>query len=400
MNFATANRTTVLRVKETTWGVTPATPALIQCRMTGEALDDTTKTLTSKEIRADRMVADLVVVDESPGGDLNFEMSYGSFTDLLESLLMTTLTTPLAIVGVAADISTVVAASPTANLTSTTAGKFSGIVLGQKIKLGGFTDPLNNIVYTVTHITDSSHISLTPTPNSAETPLLAAATIGGQMGRNGITEQSYTLIKVFNDATAVTNHKFQGMRVSAASFDMKTASLLGGKFSFKGKNASMDELVPPVAGATFPAVSSTTIMNCVTNVLNITQNGASFGSTGATMSATISIDNQHREQKGIGVLGNVGVVAGQLMVKVTASQYFESKAQSVLYKNSTGFAFSFTLSDDVGNTLVFTLPRCKYDSFKENATQLDSDVMAQTTFMALADPVTNCMIQVDFFPAP
>lgn len=400
MSFATTNRANLYRVKEVTWGTTPATPALIQCRYTGESLDDTIKTLTSKEIRADRMISDLVVVDDSPAGDMNFEMSYGTFADLLGSLLMSTFTADLAIVGIAGDISTTIAASPAANVTSTLAGKFTNIVVGQWIRLAGFTNPGNNGYFQVTTVISNQSISVTPTPAAVETPAGAAAKITGSMARNGITEQSYTLVKVFADATVQTNHIFTGMRVSAASLDMKTGALLGGKFTFKGKAASYTTANPVFAGSTFPAASTTGIMNCVTNVLNINQNGAQLGSTGAVMSASISIDNQHREQKGIGVLGNVGVVSGQLLIKVTASQYFESSAQAALFKASTAFSFSFQLTDGANNTIIVTLPRCKYDSFKENASQLDLDVMAQTTFQAVLDPVTVSMIQMDVFAGP
>ncbi len=398
---ATANRTTVFRVKETNWGVTPATPALTETRYTGESLDDTIKTVTSKEIRADRMVADLIVVDDSPAGDINIEMSYGSYSDLIESIFMSAFSADLAIVGVAGDISTTVLVSPLANLTSTTAGKFNSIVVGQWIKLSGFTNAANNTFYHVDAIvTPGMGLALSPTPASAETPALAAAHVNGAMVRNGLVEQSYTLVKVFADATVQTNHIFNGMRASAMSMDMKTGAILTGKFTFKGKQALYSTADPAFASATFPAVSTTDVMNCVTNVQSIEQNGAAFGSVGSVMSAAVTIDNQHREQKGIGVLGNVGIVAGQLMVKVTASQYFESSAQAALFKAATAFSFSFQLTDNANNTYIFTFPRCKYDSFKENASQLDSDVMAQTTFVALRDPTTLCMIQCDKFAGP
>lgn len=399
MSFATANRAALYRTKEVTWGTTPATPALTQCRYTGESLDDQIKTETSKEIRADRMTSDLIVVDDSPGGDFNFELSYGSFDDLLVSALMTAdFPADLAIVGVAGDISTTIAASPAANLTSTTAGKFAAVVVGQWLKLAGFTNPGNNGYFQVTTKLDGQTLSVTPTPAAAETPALAAAHVHGSYIRNGVTEQSYTLTKIFNDATVATRHIFTGMKVSTLSLDMKTGALLTGKYGFKGKHA--DYATAAFGGETYPAVSTTPIMNCVSNVQNIFQNGAAVGSPGAVMSMSISLDNQMREQKGLGVLGNVGVVAGSLMIKVTASQYFESSAQALLFKNSTSFSLSFNMTDNAGNTYIVTMPNCKYDSFKENASQLNSDVMAQTTFQALLDPVTACMIQIDKFAGP
>jgi hypothetical protein len=394
MSFASSNRTSLLRIKEVTWGLTPANPELIPVRYTGESLDDGITTEKSKEIRSDRMVSDLVITDASITGDINVEFSYASFDDWLESAMMSAWAGAHAIVGVAGDISTTAG-----GVSSTTAGKFTGIVVGQWLKLSGFTDPDNNIFTRVTAVGPGDALTLSPAPGSVETPALAAAHIDTDgYVRNGVTEQSYTITEIFNDATVVTRRNFYGMRVKGFSFDMKTAALLTGKFSFIGKSA--EYTVAAFAGETTGDGSTTDIMNCVTNMQSIFQNGAPLTTEGSVMSLTLELDNQHRPQKGLGVLGNVGVVASQLSVKATASQYFETKDQADIFKNAEAFSFSFVLVDNDGNAYIFTLPRCKYDSFKVNSSQLDSDVMAQTTFQALLDPASDCMVQIDRFDAP
>lgn len=393
MSFASSNRTSLLRVKETNWGATPANPALIPIRYTGESLDDGITTEKSKEIRSDRMVADLVITDASITGDINVEFSYSSFDDWLESAFMSTWAGAHTINGAAGDISSTVS-----GFTSTTAGKFTGLSVGQWIRSAGFAADGNNGYFRITNIAGDV-LTTVPAPASAETPAGTAASIvtEGYL-RNGVTEQSYTITEIFNDATVVTRRNFYGMRVKGFSFDMKTAALLTGKFSFIGKSA--EYTVTPFAGETTAAGSTTDIMNCVTNMQSIFQDGAPLTTEGSVMSLTLELDNQHRPQKGLGVLGNVGVVASQLSVKATASQYFETKDQADIFKNAEAFSFSFVLVDNDGAGYVFTLPRCKYDSFKVNSSQLDSDVMAQTTFQALLDPATNCMIQIDRFDQP
>jgi hypothetical protein len=338
------------------------------------------------------MVTDLVLVDSSPNGSFNFEMSYGTYDDLLESAMMSTWSAALAIVGVAGDISTTT--TSTNNLTSTTAGKFTNIVVGQWIRLAGFTSLVNGF-FRVTAKASAVSLTLAPVPGAAETPAAAAAKVDGAYIRNGVTETSYTMVKQFNDATAMTRQIIRGCRVKGFSFDMKTASILTGVMNFVGKSGEFSEAT--FAGESITPASTTEVMNCVTSVQQIQQDGATLGSPGSIMTLSAELDNQHREQKGIGQLGNVGVVAGTLMMNSKASQYFESKAQADKFKNSTAFSFSFMLQDVAGNTYVFTFPRCKYESFVVNSSQLDSDVMAETTFTALRDPTTNCMVQIDKF---
>lgn len=399
MAFATANRTALYQVKETVWGTTPASPALKEVRYTGESLNDNISTEKSKEIRSDRMVSDLIVVDSSPSGGVNIELSYDSFDNFIESAMMSTWGTPLAITATTTDISFVAVAAPTANLTSTNATKFTNVQVGQWIKASGWvaSSGANNGYYRVVAKASNQSLSVSPTPPTAETSTGAVNKLDGTMIRNGVSEQSYTLVKIFNDATAVTRHVFTGMRVKGISLELSSGSILTGAINFVGKNATMQTAA--FSGETFPAGTSTEVMNCVSNVLNIIQDGLPIGSSGSVMSMTFELDNQHREQKGIGVLGNVGVVAGQLMVNVSAQQYFEDKAQADKFKAATAFAFSFRLQDTAGNAYIITLPRCKYESFTANASQLDSDVMAETQFTALRDPTTNCMVQVDKFAA-
>lgn len=394
MGFATSNRTDLKFVKEVTWGQTPATPTLQQMRYTGESLDDAITTEKSKEIRSDRMVADLTVTDAQVSGDINFEMSYGTYDALFESAFMSTWSAALAIAGIAADISTTAG-----GLSSSLVSKFTAITVGQVIRLSGFTNPLNNGYFRVTAKASNQLLTLSPAPGSIETPTGTLANIsGGGSIKNGLTEQSYTLVEVFNDANVVTYRRFLGMRVKAWSLDMKTAALLTGKFSFMGQSASYS--TSAIAGETTTAATTTDVMNCVTSIGVIMQNNAQMGTIGSMMSLTLDFDNQHRGQKGLAFLGNVGVVASQLSAKGTASLYFETKAQADLFKASTRFSFSISLKDAAGNGYTFTFPSCKYDTFKVNSNQLDSDVMAQCTFQALLDPITNCMVQMDRFVGP
>lgn len=394
MSKASANRTALYGVKEVTWGTTPTNPAFKELRYTGEQLDASKSFEKSKEIRSDRMVTDTVQVDSSPGGSINIELSGGTYDDYLEALMLSTWAGELNIVGVAGDISVVASAGPD-NLTSTTTGKFADIVVGQWIRLSGFAAPGNNGFFHVTAKTDDEALTISPAPSVGQTPTGTNAHIDGNLIRNGVTEQSFTLMKLFNDATTATRHLFTGMRVGGASLDMSTGAILTGSISFKGKSSAWTETA--ISGETFVSSTDTEVMNSVNDVQDIFQNGTVMSATGSMLQLGVEIDNQHREQKAIGVLGNAGVAAGTFMVNCTANQYFESKAQADIFDNATSFSFSFRVTSNDGYTYVFTFPKCKYESFVVNSSALDSDVMADTKFTALRDPTTNCMLQIDKF---
>lgn len=92
----TSNRTAIRFVKETDFKTTPATPALQSLRYTGESVAYNRKNITSNEIRADRMTADLITVGADVAGDLNFELSYASFDELIAAALCSSWSVPAA----------------------------------------------------------------------------------------------------------------------------------------------------------------------------------------------------------------------------------------------------------------------------------------------------------------
>jgi Phage tail tube protein len=58
-----------------------------QVRFTGESLNFNIENTKTAEIRPDRTETDLIQTSASGGGDVNFEMSYGSFRDWLQAVL-------------------------------------------------------------------------------------------------------------------------------------------------------------------------------------------------------------------------------------------------------------------------------------------------------------------------
>lgn len=85
--MANASQTRLAYIAESTYGTTPATPTFLNQRFVSESINPNIETVTSDEIRADRNVSDLIQVGQSASGAVNFELSYGTFDDWLESLM-------------------------------------------------------------------------------------------------------------------------------------------------------------------------------------------------------------------------------------------------------------------------------------------------------------------------
>lgn len=88
--MANASQTRLSAVAESVPGTTPATPAFQNLRFTSESFNPALRHVTSNEIRPDRNVADLILVGAEAAGEFGFELSYGSFDELLESVFQST----------------------------------------------------------------------------------------------------------------------------------------------------------------------------------------------------------------------------------------------------------------------------------------------------------------------
>lgn len=74
-------------IAEVTPGTTPTTPTFKVMRTTGGGLRNNKSTSVSDQVRADRNVPDEILVGVDAGGSYPFELTYGSFDDIMAAAL-------------------------------------------------------------------------------------------------------------------------------------------------------------------------------------------------------------------------------------------------------------------------------------------------------------------------
>lgn len=400
---ATANRVSLLRVKETSLGVAPSgSPALKPIRFTGGSFNEAVKTESSKEIRSDRQVTDHILVDSTPGGSFNFELSMGTFDDEIEAAMASAWGTATNATVTGGTITT-----GTGVVTAPSGTPFVNIVVGQWVKLTSTSSPTNDGFYKVSAKTSSTSITLSPAPGT--TDATANYTVKGTMIRNGVTRSSFQLFQNFTDLSPVISQRFIGQVIDQLMLDIKAGSILTGSVAYKGMSAAVEDDATELlavrahtgySSATIDAATTSDVLNAVSNVTGLQQAGVSV--LGSIMSMTMTLNNKVRENKAVGVLGNADIPLGTLEVGGNISQYFADKAQldRLLRRDVDAGYFSLSYRFEAtsgGSALIMTIPSAVYTSLTTNAGGLDTDVMAEGQWAARRDPVTNCMIQFDKF---
>lgn len=404
---ASSNRVAIRYVLESAFGVTPTTGNPNNLRITGESLAFALQTDSSKEIRSDRQVTDLVAVGASASGGLNIEMSYKEYDTILQAIFMDSWTV-YGTNGVSASISfTIDSAAGTLTAATAPAGvdAFSGLAVGQFFRLSAGVDAAHGAILrvasrTATVITVSA---ATPVPGTGSRAAVAG-TVSSSRLVNGSTKRSFTVEKALLDVAQF--FRYRGMNASKLSLAFASGAIVTGSFDFMGKDSlrnlaggaviantgdSRTTLVGlPIASATYDVV------NAVTGVGNLIEAGVLMSGV-FIKSLKIDIDNKLRGQDAIGVLGFSGVAPGTLMVTGEMEVYLTDGALYDKFVNNTATSVVWTMRDSAGNGYAITLPKIKYSDAKVQAGGLDQDVMLSLPFTALMDATTSKTVIFDRF---
>lgn len=171
--LATSNLIQMRYAFEATPGVIPAV-AFQNLRVKSQALQQNLTYTQSQELRGDRQIADQVQTDQSPNGTIGVELSFGTYDDFLAAALQGSWTTGPTIGG------TDVAATAAGHLTSATAGKFTGIVVGHLVRTRGYVNAGNNADQVVIAVGGATDVTLAGSIMVAEAagPSITAQVIG------------------------------------------------------------------------------------------------------------------------------------------------------------------------------------------------------------------------------
>ncbi|RTL04572.1 hypothetical protein EKK58_10250, partial [Candidatus Dependentiae bacterium] len=382
-----SNRTQITYIKESVYGVTPNTPQMQELRITGESLNKNINNKVSAEIRADRQVTDLVQTSKTATGDINFELSYGTFDDFLQSALFSTdWSTPLAVSG------TDIAADATGLTSSSTNFVAAGIQVGQMIKVDGFTgNTANNRIYRVTSVSNND-LNLSPAPAAVDAAG-ETVTIKGSYIRNGVTKNSFTVEKGFLEISEY--FKYIGMIVNTMSLTIKSEEILTGSFGLIGKDASLSG---SSLDATPTAATTTEVLNAVDDVASIREAGTEVTSPNYVEELTIELNNNLRSRFAVGSDALTSIGTGKCDITGSLKTYFGDSSLMDKFIAGSKTSIDFTVKDAAGNAYLIDLPEVKFDSANVVAQGQDQDVFAEMNYRAIRDAVYGFTIQVCKFP--
>lgn len=379
-----SNRTQISYIEEVTWGTTPGSPAMAELRLTSESLIKNISNIVSQELRSDRQVTDLIQVSKEASGDINFELSYGTYDNLLESALFSDWSTPLSV------SASVISAAASDNSYNRASGSFvsDGITVGQWIKVAGFTGNTANNGYSRVVSVVALKIVVTGI-TLVDDAAGETVTITGSYLRNAVTPKSFTIEKGFLDATEY--FKFVGMIVNSFSLNVEAQQVVTGSFGFMGKDGTLS--ATPL-DASITAANTNEVMNAIGNVGSIKEGNTEVTSPNYVRSVSIALSNNLRQQYAVGSDSLIGIGAGKCDVTGTINTYFGNSDVMDKFIAGSQTSIDFRISDAAGNTYIFDMPQVEFDSANVVAQGQDQDVFAEMNYRAMRDATYGFTIQI------
>lgn len=209
----------------------------------------------------------------------------------------------------------------------------------------------------------------------------------GDRLRNASVQRSNTFERQYLNHSPVSYEYFTGQMLNVLTMQFDLQAVIKLTKSYIGKEGSIE--TSRVAGATDLDAPTNDIMNTTSDVADISMDGSIIDGPNFVNGATLTINNNLRQQNAIGHLGAVGIGNGEFNVSLSAfSTYFGSPAIYQKLLNGTDFSFNTLLQSPSTNneSYMIDLPKLEMQSGAPSVTGKNADVMLTGAAQALYDP--------------
>lgn len=385
-------------VKETVFGTTPENPAFKRLRHTGLTLGVQRGSLQSEELRPDRQIQDFRLGTVAVAGDVNAELSFESYDDLLEAVLLGTWTPK------ASKTATTLSAAASDSSINDSGNGFitAGFQVGDVVTVAGFTGtPANNGTFTVSSVAAGKLIL----DDSAGDPAVFVDDAAGEsvtvattetVLKAGTVRRSFSILRHFTDITATGEgkpyHLFNGVEFNTLALAINPTAIITATFGVMGREGIAPSNTAP-AGSTFAAAGTATPLDAFTGEL---KEGANV--IGIVTEFSANLDNGMEARNVVGSKFSLRPSIGRSNLTGSATVYFEDAAFVSKFLNETETAFSMALPDAAGNQYIFEFPRIKFTSGQPDVAGQGSITLSMP-FQGLFDSLKESNIIVRRIPA-
>lgn len=180
---------------------------------------------------------------------------------------------------------------------------------------------------------------------------------------------------------------YKGSRVDSLDLNIEVGSIVEGSFGFVGMNhdpmSKASAMPPGDVLASFEKMP----MNSVTDLGYLHINGRSVldGVTSFVKSVKLSVKNNLRGRKAVGVFGNSGIGMGALDITGSIEIYLEDETFYNTWLKNQAVSLEVGLTDNEGYGYLVELPKIHFTDGQLNNSETHADAMLSLPFKAYED---------------
>lgn len=381
--MSNSNQIRVSIVPESSFGVTPASPAMLILPTTGQSLRDRLGYQQSQTIRSDRNVQDLIRLSKAAGGGIPCEFTYSASGEALFSAIRAVLCS-----SETAATTQVTGVSCTSDVLSGGSGNVeTGIEVGDIIRVLTSADVL--VSYAKVVSLDAGAHTVTVETGSLTNGTNYKVLRGARM-KNSTTERSFTIEVARLDlqkAQIFTGCVFDSMDFSIADEAITTAS-----FSVQAQSSTRVSAISTdlfITSATYTSPVSNPVLDSIA-VPEIRVAGATY----AAKSIGMSFSNNVAPRTQIGALGPQSMRFGQFGASGRVTAYMDGFDDFDDYANNTAADMWLAMIDPSSKGWSFSFPQTKYSDVGADTRGPNQDDLKELAVTAYADPTESCTLRV------
>lgn len=180
---------------------------------------------------------------------------------------------------------------------------------------------------------------------------------------------------------------YKGSRVDSLDLNIEVGSIVEGSFGFVGMShdpmSKASAMPPGDVLASFEKMP----MNSVTDLGYLRINGSSVldGVTSFVKSVKLSVKNNLRGRKAVGVFGNSGIGMGALDITGSIEIYLEDETFYNTWLKNQAVSLEVGLTDNEGYGYLIELPKINFTDGQLNNSETHADAMLSLPFKAYED---------------
>lgn len=369
---------------EATWATLPAV-AFQAVRFTGnDRFTGSKQRQRPNEVRTDYQASAAITTQEEAAAGFDGALSFGTYDDLLEGLLMDDFSTAVAI------SATDIAATGTGFSSTTTDFTTENISAGQWIKVGGFTTDSINTFYRVTAVTANA---LTTATAPAATEVAGdTITMSGSMLRNG------TSFKSFHFQKKLASDKFliyPGTYITQGSISAQVGQFV--TLSLTGAAKNQAKATSSVSTGAVLAAPTGKVHDTVGNLTTPTLDGAALSAAPTGIDLQITKEGAQAEY-GLGSAAAQGMIQGGLLLSGTLRMFFKTFAEYDLFTAESDHIISYRTADAAGNVYILTVLAATIMNPSIVAQGPNQSIVAEFTLEGNPSATYGKTLQIDKFP--